>query len=58
MLHIFRWDKAAVYVPPRGNPYGQKYRMGAWTCVMCKILLDFAVCWDLDHGDDCPGGIR
>ena len=42
-------------VPPRGNPLGARYKLGAWTCVMCKALLEYVVHWDLDHGGDCPG---
>lgn len=42
-------------VPPRGNPLGAKYKLGAWTCVMCKALLEHVVHWDLDHADNCPG---
>ena len=57
MLHIFHWDAEAVAVPARGNPFGAKYKLGAWKCVMCKILLDFAVTWNLDHYDDCPGNV-
>lgn len=55
MLHLFHWDASAVAVPPRGNPLGAKYKLGAWMCVMCKGLLEHLVHWNLDHGDDCPG---
>lgn len=55
MLHVFRWDRSAVAVPARGNL--AKYKLGAWECVMCQILLDFAVTWNLDHYDDCPGNV-
>ena len=44
-------------VPPRGNPLGSKYKLGAWMCVMCKALLEHLVHWNLDHGDDCPGRV-
>jgi hypothetical protein len=47
-----------VYVPPGGSPLGQKYRLGAWACVMCRVLLDFAVRFDLDHADNCPGLVQ
>ena len=57
MLHLFRWDREAVAVPARSNPCGARYKLGAWKCVMCKILLDFAVTWDPDHYDDCPGNV-
>ncbi len=58
VLHLFRWDKSAVAVPPGGNPFGQKYRVGAWICVMCQVLLELAVRFNADHGDDCPGRIE
>jgi hypothetical protein len=54
-LHLFRWDPRAVAVPPRGNPLGARYKLGAFTCVMCRGLLEHLVHWDLDHGGDCPG---
>lgn len=58
MLHLFRFDPHTVAAPAGGQRLGEKYRLGAWACVMCKILLDFAVRYDLDHGTDCPGWVR
>ena len=58
MLHLFRFGRAAVAGPPRGNPLGQKYRLGAWKCVICKALLTFVVRYNLDRGDDCPGWVQ
>lgn len=57
-VHIFRWDRSAVAVPAVPRPVGQKLRLGAWKCVMCKILLDWACRYDLDHWNDCPGWVE
>lgn len=59
MIHVFRWDRTAIAVPREGRSLDRKFRKGgAWMCVMCRILLDFAVAYDLDHYDDCPGGVE
>jgi hypothetical protein len=58
VIHVFWWDRAAIAVPPGGSPLGQQYRLGAWICVMRGALLAFAVRFDMDHGDDCPGLVR
>ena len=55
MLHLFRWDPSAICVDPGGQRRGQKFTKGDWKCVMCRILMSFAMAFDLDHGDDCPG---
>jgi hypothetical protein len=53
--HVFAFVPSAVYFSPDAIAY--RYKLGAWMCVMCHVLLDFAVKYDLDHGDDCPGWI-
>ena len=58
MLHLFEFESDAIWVPPEGNPLGQKYLKGAWRCVMCRADLDFGARFGLDHGDDCPGLVR
>lgn len=55
MIHVYRWDRAVLCVPPEGNPAGKKYRHGDWMCVMCKELGSLHARFDLDHGTDCPG---
>ena len=51
-LHLYRWDTTAAAVPPRGNPAGEKYRLGALACVACGVLASFAAVWA--DCDCCP----
>jgi hypothetical protein len=55
MLHLFSWSASTLAVPVSGNPLGNRYRHGTWRCTMCGILMAFAIAYDLDHADDCPG---
>ncbi len=55
--HLFRWDRAAVAVPPDGQRLGGKYRVGAWKCTMCQALASFVVKYDY-HGTECPGWVQ
>jgi hypothetical protein len=55
-VHLYRWDAAAVAVPSRGNPLGEKYRMGALKCAMCGALESFVTDWA--DCSSCPGFVE
>lgn len=54
-VHVFAWNRRAVAVPAIPRPVAEKLRIGAWQCVMCRVLLDWVIRYDQDHGTDCPG---
>ena len=55
MIHLFRWNPAAIAVPPDGQKAAEKYRRGTHECALCRALTGFIVKYELDHAGDCPG---
>lgn len=50
---MFRWDRAAVAVPPEGRT--ERFLLGAWVCVMCGMLADWAAWWGVDEAGEYHG---
>jgi hypothetical protein len=55
VIHLFSWNTQAVQVDPDGQRRGEKFRLGAYTCTMCAVLMEFAVKYDTCGPVTCPG---